>query len=109
VSLLTALSSYPERLSTSRAPLYLISSKGDGDDIAQPLPFDPVPNQQEDLSYKIELWDTAKLHVEQILALTANGSIGYAAYFAATREFPERHITLRHNGKILSSWNGSEQ
>jgi hypothetical protein len=86
-------------------PLYLISSKGDGDDNAKPLPFGPVAGEPEDLPYKIELWDKAKLCVEQTLAVTANGSIGYAAYFAATREFPDRYITLRHKGKTLSSWN----
>jgi len=44
--------------------------------------------------------------VEQVLAVTANGSIGYAAYFAATREFPHRYITLRHKTGIISRWNG---
>jgi hypothetical protein len=65
-----------------------------------------LPQEREDLPYRVELWDTAKLSVEQVLAITANGSIGYAAYFGATREFPSRYITLRHKSRILSSWNG---
>jgi hypothetical protein len=60
----------------------------------------------ESLPFKVELWDEAKVSVEQVLAVTANGSIGYAAYYAATREHPNRYITLRHNNSIVSRWNG---
>lgn len=60
----------------------------------------------EDLPYKVELWDETRASVEQVLAVTANGSIGFAAFYAATREFPERYITLRHNNSIVSRWNG---
>jgi hypothetical protein len=48
----------------------------------------------EDLPYKVELWNETRVHVEQVLAVTVNGSIGYAAYYAATREHPDRYITL---------------
>ena len=65
-------------------------------------------NEREDLPYKVEIWDEAKLAVEQVLAVTASGSIGYAAYYAATREYPNRHVTLRHKNRILSQWNGRE-
>jgi hypothetical protein len=60
----------------------------------------------EDLPYKVELWDEGRKAVEQVLAVTANGSIGYAAYYAATREFADRYITLRHKNRIVSRWNG---
>jgi hypothetical protein len=59
----------------------------------------------EDLPYKVELWDETRIHVEQVLAVTVNGSIGYAAYYAATREHPDRYITLRHKNRIVSRWN----
>ena len=49
---------------------------------------------------------SAKNGVEQVLAVTANGSIGYAAFYGATREFPHRYITLRHKNRIVSRWNG---
>ena len=48
---------------------------------------------------------TPAVVVEQVLAITANGSIGYAAYYAATREHPDRYITLRHKNRIVSRWN----
>jgi hypothetical protein len=64
------------------------------------------PAEQEDLPYKVELWDPAKQAVEQVLAVTANSSIGYAAYYAATRDHANRYITLRHKGAVLIRWNG---
>jgi hypothetical protein len=38
--------------------------------------------------------------------VTASPSIGYAAYYAATREHPNRQITLRHKNSIISRWPG---
>ena len=60
---------------------------------------------REDLPYKVELWDQSRASVEQILAVTANGSIGFAAYYAAAREFPDRYVTLRHKNSIISRSN----
>jgi hypothetical protein len=65
----------------------------------------PGPVEREDLPYRVELWDTAKAGVEQVLAVAASASIGFAAFYGATREFPERYITLRHKGGIISRWN----
>jgi hypothetical protein len=72
----------------------------------QDRPHDEIPADREDLPYRVELWDAARTAVEQVLAVTANGSIGYAAYYAATREFPSRYVTLRHKNSIISRWNG---
>jgi hypothetical protein len=66
---------------------------------------DPLPVGSEDLPYKVELWDQTKTGVEQVLAITVSASIGYAAYYAATREYPDRFITLRHKGSVVSRWN----
>jgi hypothetical protein len=66
----------------------------------------PDPLEREDLPYKVELWNAAKTAVEQVLAVTASGSIGYAAFYGATRELPDRYITLRHKTSIISRWNG---
>ena len=62
----------------------------------------------EDLPYKIELWDVGKKSVDQVLAVTASGSIGYAAYYAAVREFPNRYVTLRHKNGIVARSNGPD-
>lgn len=70
------------------------------------IPFSLSPTEREDLPYHVELWDEAKNSVELVLAATASASIGYAAYFAATKEFPGRFVTLRHKNSIISRWNG---
>jgi hypothetical protein len=76
---------------------------GDPEDPAANLPrLDRLTAGREDLPYKVELWDERRLSVEQVLAVTANGTIGYAAYFAATREHPDRYVTLRHKNSIVS-------
>ena len=71
------------------------------------LPFrDPANSPGEELAYQVEIWDKAEGVVEQVLAVTASASIGYAAFYAATREFPERVILLRHRSQVLSRWSG---
>lgn len=66
----------------------------------------PEPAQWDDLPYKVELWNAAKASIELVIAVTASGSIGFAAYHAATREFPDRYIVLRHHDAVLARWNG---
>jgi hypothetical protein len=88
--------------------LYRFASQEDWGGGSQEPPFGATSREREDLPFKVEIWDEAGNSVEQVLAVTANGSIGYAAYYAATREFPQRMITLRHKDRVLSRWNGRE-
>lgn len=60
----------------------------------------------DDLPYKVEVWDATGAFVEQVVAVSFSSSIGYAAYYAATREFPGRVITLRHKDRVMSRWSG---
>lgn len=64
------------------------------------------PVENEDLAYKVELWDAEGQAPEQVLAVTSSASIGYAAYYAATKEFPDALIMLRHKNSVLSKWGG---
>jgi hypothetical protein len=87
--------------------IYRLKPENDGDGSESGAgPSRPGPLEHEDLPYKVELWDAAKTAVEQVLAVTASGSIGYAAFYAATREFADRFVTLRHRNSIISRWNG---
>lgn len=96
-------------LLSSAAIRYRFAEPGDPEDAGASQPSRaPDPTEREDLPYKVELWDLAKNSVEQVLAVTANGSIGYAAFYGATREFPHRYITLRHKTRIVSRWNGPQ-
>lgn len=64
------------------------------------------PTQCDDLAYKVEVWDETGEFVEHVVAVSATPAIGYAAYYAATREYPGRSITLRHRKAIVSRWTG---
>jgi len=66
--------------------------------------FGRFPADSEELPYKVEIWDEAVETVIQVVAVTASPAIGYAAFYAATREFPGREITLRHEGRVISRW-----
>ena len=77
-----------------------------GDSKGGSSPRDMLALGRDDLPYKVEIWDETKSSVEQTLAVTASSSIGYAAYYAATREYPDRFITLRHKSHVISRWNG---
>ncbi|HEY4113351.1 MAG TPA: hypothetical protein VGM17_04755 [Rhizomicrobium sp.] len=64
------------------------------------------PLEHEDLPYRVELWNPERTSVEQVLAITANASIGYSAFYAAARDYFDRYITLRHKASIINRWNG---
>lgn len=93
----------PECRSYRLAP----ADEPDGDNAEQRSSV-PLSIEREHLPYKVELWDKSRASVERVLALTANASIGYAAYYAATREHPHRYVTLRHKNRIVSRWNGPQ-
>ena len=69
-------------------------------------PPDLFPPGREDLPYRVEVWDAAETQFEQVLAVTSSATIGYAAYYAAIREFPNSVIVLRHRGRLVSRWTG---
>jgi hypothetical protein len=89
----------------SALPSWLAAASGPEDSSERPNAFDSSPAGREDLPYQVELWDKEKKAVEQVLAMTANGSIGYAAYYAAAREYPDRYVTLRHKKSIIARSN----
>ena len=64
------------------------------------------PAARDELPFRVELWDDARQNVETVLAIAAHGTIAYAAFYSAAKEYPHRYITLRHDNKILSRWSG---
>jgi hypothetical protein len=94
-------------MNVARAPVYIFSSgdPAEGAPGAKSPPSDDAA-RLADLPFRVELWNERKLEVERFLAFAASGSIGYAAYYAATAEFPDRYIVLRHGMDVLSRWNG---
>ena len=87
---------------------YGAASGNDGEGDHTPAYFGAGPTPREDLPYRVELWDERRNAVEVVLAVTSSSSIGFAAYYAATREHPQRHITLRHKNHVIARWPGPE-
>jgi hypothetical protein len=86
--------------------LRLASGNDPDDDSSRSTPTGRRTAPLEELPYRVELWDEGKGSVEQVLAVTAHSSIGYAAYYSATREYPDRFVTLRHKNRVINRWNG---
>jgi hypothetical protein len=86
-------------------PFAMAQGTNDPDDAAPDAGSDRSTSPRDDLPYRVELWNEDRTSVEQVLAVTAHSSIGYAAYYAATREYPDRYVTLRHRNRVLSRWN----
>jgi hypothetical protein len=85
---------------------YRFAPSGESDgDRARAFGSPSDPREREDLPYRVEVWNTQGTAVEQMLAVTANATIGYAAYYAATREYADRVVTLRHKNNVVSRWN----
>jgi hypothetical protein len=97
----------PLRGSFPTAGYRFVPDEGPSDPARRAPRSDQSTSDREDLPYKVELWDESR-SIDQVLAVTANGSIGYAAYYAATREYPDRYVTLRHKNSIVSRSNAPQ-
>jgi len=90
----------------AKVPLHFHPQGGDQDDWREPPAGEFDGRKPEVLPFRVELWNETRTAIDHVLAITANASIGYAAFYAATKEFPERYITLTHRKGIVTSWNG---
>jgi hypothetical protein len=54
----------------------------------------PEPLPQEDLPYRIELWQRDRSTVERVLARAVSAELARAIFKAAQGEYPQRRITL---------------
>jgi hypothetical protein len=70
------------------------------------MPPGGFPLDADELPFHVEVWDESGQFVEQVVAVSSSPAIGYAAYYAATREFVGRAITLRHKSRVISRWSG---
>jgi hypothetical protein len=56
----------------------------------------------DSLPYCVELWSVDRDAPEEVLALATIPALGFASYYAAMRSYPERLITLRLKGRVLT-------
>jgi hypothetical protein len=85
----------------------LHSGDGPEDGAGKPPPLGETSLDHDDLPYVVEVWDVAGEFVEHVVAVSAHPAIGYAAFYAAAREFYGRDITLRYKGRVLSRFAGT--
>ena len=51
--------------------------------------------REDDLPYRVDVWDDKDSHIEEIIALTSHYATAKSAYEAAVKHRPGRFITLR--------------
>ena len=56
---------------------------------------------EHDLPFKIELWDDADRHVEEVIALASDFASACGAYEEAVKRRPGKLITLRQKARVI--------
>jgi hypothetical protein len=60
-----------------------------------------MANGDPDLPFKIELWDDADQHVEELIALVGDFYTAQTAYDDAVKRRPGKLITLRQKARVI--------
>jgi hypothetical protein len=55
-----------------------------------------------DLPYSVEQWDDTDSHVEELIALTGDYRVAWAAFEEAVKRRPARIVTLRQKTRVLA-------
>ena len=54
-----------------------------------------------DLPFRIELWDHADRHIEEVIALASDFASACGAYAEAVKRRPGKRITLRQKARVI--------
>ena len=57
------------------------------------------------LPYHIVLDDAVRGPQGRVLAMSADPSVAYAAFYAAAREHPDETVLLTYKGRVINRWN----
>ena len=57
----------------------------------------------DDLPYRVEVWDDKDTPIEEIIAVTSDYATAKGAYEAAVKRRPGRFITLREKARVIHS------
>jgi hypothetical protein len=57
--------------------------------------------RDDDLPFRIELWDDADQHVEEVIAIAADFFAASCAYEEAVKRRPGKLITLRQKARVI--------
>ena len=61
----------------------------------------PGGGRDDDLPYRVELWDDADRHIEEVIALTSDFASARGAYNEAVKRRPGKLITLRQKARVI--------
>ena len=59
-------------------------------------------DQEQELSYRIEMWDDQDTRIEQLIALVSDHAVARAAFEEAVRRRPGKLIILRQKARVLA-------
>jgi hypothetical protein len=62
-----------------------------------------MEGQDDDLPFRVELWDDGDSLIEEIIALTSDYATAKSAYEEAVKRRPGRFITLRQKTRVIQS------
>jgi hypothetical protein len=64
-----------------------------------------MAGRDDDLPFRIELWDDGDRHVEEVIALASDFSTAQSVYDEAVKRRPGKLITLRQKARVIKkSW-----
>ena len=59
-------------------------------------------DQEQELSYRIEMWDDQDIRVEELMALVSDHAVARAAFEEAVKRRPGKLIILRQKSRVLA-------
>ena len=60
-----------------------------------------MAGRDDDLPFRIELWDDADRHIEEVIAVASDFSTASSAYAEAVKRRPGKLITLRQKARVI--------
>jgi hypothetical protein len=60
-----------------------------------------MSGRDDDLPYRVELWDDADRRIEEVIALASDYASACGAYDEAVRRRPGKLITLRQKARVI--------
>ena len=60
-----------------------------------------MADRDDDLPFRIELWDDQDRHVEELIALASDYASACGAYDEAVKRRPGKLITLRQKARVI--------
>jgi hypothetical protein len=62
-----------------------------------------MTGHDDDLPFRVELWDDKDSHIEEIIALASDYATAKSVYEKAVKRRPGRFITLRQKARVIQS------